>query len=223
MIANVNNSTRVAATRSKTKLAEQTAKTKYPSKKAVTSTKRKSAGIVASDEIDQPKKLKTGKSKKIDKEAKHQSHQDGADNTARFMEDDQFIQMQVEANEDNYSGNESSDEAEIEQSSYSENESTLPDSSDESADSEIKFRDSQSSAKSVDDGKIAAEKKSPSDIDIDKEMAIKLKQLQEMMVRGGLSESVEVLERGIKITEQKDHVKTKEKGNVNSNTNASVK
>ena len=201
-------------------MAEQTAKTKFPSKKAVTSTKRKSAGIVVFDEIDQPKKLKTGKSKKIDKEAKHQSHQDGADNTgARFMEDDQFIQMQVEANEDNYFGNESSDEAEIEQSSYSENESTLPDSSDESVDSEIKFRDSQSSAK------CAAEKKSPSQQikDIDKEMAIKLKQLQEMMVRGGLSESVEVLERGIKITEQKDHVKTKEKGNVNSNTNASVK
>ena len=201
--------------------------------------KRKTTGKVVFDEIVQPlKKLKrsasTGKaSSKESHNISHGNHRSPSANFAKsteanFIEDDQFVQMEVEANDDSMFQTESSEtEVSVNDSNSSEGEL--------SGNSEVEEVDGGSQAEAINQQLETLRSKNRNsateDIrsnqqkiqEIDEEMLRKLTELQEMMVQGSLTESVKVIDGMKSVTANRiaNEGKSKSTSNkTNKNQNA---
>ena len=225
LVANVNNDRAMAvATRSKAKTSQQTpVKTKKQLTEQIPK-KRKSTGKIVFDEIESSK----GKAIPKKKAKRLQiSTKESAVTTANFMEDQHDMEMEVHAQEEDlfpYENNPKPSDTETDSSSDdSDSEIILSSQS-------VLMRLAQPENVMTGESKGSDEELSQMDNErqnstqnklkkIDEEMALKLRQLKEMMVQGGLNESVEVIDSCLKLSSQ-DMSKSK---NSNKGNNKNVK
>ena len=221
-----------------TKTRQQIASTgKVTTRKgASASQKKRQADNIIFDEIDAPKKTRStakatanvGKGQQV---RKGRTGSAAGATIAQFAEGEQLIQKEVNASEDDFLTEKSEDE-------QSESEMFI----DDPPKQEVSFLGSQTQQQAEYDSDttmqdnpappdmVSAAAKSPVKNtrerleDIDRDMAIKLHQLQEMMVQGGMTESVEVLSNCIKLTEKPSRRGSKGRlvNPANVNQNATV-
>ena len=173
--------------------------------------KRKAQGKIVFDEMESNKRPKT-KTKVAKNVTVDQIADPDLDQLviAHFIEQDQEIVMEVHANEENCFPNEiSGDSSEF--NSQSDSDHDTEQNLDSQWESDDEPANETNGSQHISD---AQEKIN----DIDKEMATKLNQLKEMMIQGGLTESVEAIEGCLKMTKSSQN--NIEQGGNNSNTNA---
>ena len=192
-VANVNKSPK---TRSQAKLmGDSTPKGGVKTVRNIVA-KRKSQGVVEFDEIDFPKRQRAEPSEKLRKtdkpEAKVDPNNSEGPADITFHENDQEIQMEVEADEDVFDTESSvSDESE---SSYASDSADKGETSNQESDGALpstSASDSQREQPAVSPVRQGAQARIQ---EIDAEMKEKLRELEKMMIQGGLTESVKVME-----------------------------
>ena len=145
--------------------------------------KRKSTGKIVFDEIDQPKRVKSTVPRQKKGRSRSQTPIGGNHEVVdpRFEENnDQMIEMVVQANDDNMFHTESSEEE------SSENDSEI-------SNDEVELRTPTCKEKSSSDNESVLSTQQRIQ-EIDEEMAQKLQELGDMMKKGGLTESMKVLD-----------------------------